>query len=92
MGSGRNHEESLNAAQCTYNAARAESVALEKLHDRHAEALLAEDLHAEQNVLDEIAGARWHRNRTEATESAITESAITESAVTGAAIIEGKKS
>ena len=61
---GRNHQESLDSAQSNYNAARAESVALEKLHDRHAAALLAEDLHAEQTVLDEIAGARWHRSRT----------------------------
>jgi flagellar FliJ protein len=62
---GRNHQESLDAAQTTYNAARAQSVALEKLHDRHAAALQAEDLHAEQTVLDEIAGARWHSNRTD---------------------------
>ncbi|MDJ0378135.1 flagellar FliJ family protein [Cryobacterium sp. PH31-L1] len=61
---GRNHQETLDSAQSNYNAARAESVALEKLHDRHAAAVLAEDLHAEQTVLDEIAGARWHRNRT----------------------------
>jgi len=60
---GRSHGESLHSAQLAYNAATAESVALEKLHNRHAEALLAEDLHAEQSVLDEIAGARWHRNR-----------------------------
>lgn len=60
---GRNHQESLDAAQSSYNAARSESVALEKLHDRHNAAVLAEDLHAEQTVLDEIAGARWHRSR-----------------------------
>ena len=60
---GRNHQETLDSAQSNYNAARAESVALEKLHDRHAAAVLAEDLHAEQTVLDEIAGARWHRSR-----------------------------
>ena len=61
---GRNHQESLDTAQSTYNSARAESVALEKLHARHAAALLAEDLRAEQTVLDEIAGDRWHRDRT----------------------------
>ncbi|TFB69646.1 flagellar export protein FliJ [Cryobacterium glaciale] len=61
---GRNHQETLDSAQSVFNAARAESVALEKLHERHAAAVLASDLHAEQTVLDEIAGARWHRNRT----------------------------
>ena len=60
---GRNQQESVDSAQTSYNAARAESVALEKLHDRHAAALLAEDLHAEQTVLDEIAGARWFHSR-----------------------------
>jgi flagellar FliJ protein len=61
---GRNHQESLDSTQSSFNEARAESVALEKLHDRHAAAVLAEDLHAEQTVLDEIAGARWRRSRT----------------------------
>ena len=67
---GRNHQESLETAQSTYNAATAESVALEKLHERHAAALLAADLHAEQIVLDEIAGARWHSARTAGQNSA----------------------
>lgn len=65
----RDHTESLEAAQCAYNAATAESVALEKLHNRHADALLAEDLQAEQTVLDEIAGARWHRSRSGSAET-----------------------
>ena len=71
---GRNHQETLGSAQSAFNAARAESVALEKLHERHAAALLAADLHAEQTVLDEIAGARWHRSRTAATDSASNDS------------------
>lgn len=61
---GCKHQEGLDTAQSTYNAARAESIALEKLHERHAAALLAADLHAEQTVLDEIAADRWHRGRT----------------------------
>ncbi len=70
---GRNHHESRDTAQSTYNAARAESVALEKLHDRHAAALQAADLHAEQTVLDEIAGARWRHGRTAATNTSRTQ-------------------
>ncbi|TFD60254.1 flagellar export protein FliJ [Cryobacterium suzukii] len=72
---GRNHQVSLDFAQTTYNAARAESVALEKLHERHAAALLAQDLHAEQTVLDEIAGARWHRSHTATSDTATSDTA-----------------
>ena len=69
---GRTEQDTLESSQSAYNAARAESVALEKLHDRHAEALLALDLHAEQTVLDEIAGARWYRNDTATGDNAAT--------------------
>ncbi|TFD65275.1 flagellar FliJ family protein [Cryobacterium ruanii] len=71
---GRNHEESLDSAESVFNSARAESVALAKLHERHAAAVLAADLHAEQTVLDEIAGARWRRSRTATPDLAATES------------------
>ncbi|MDH6237275.1 flagellar FliJ family protein [Cryobacterium sp. CG_9.6] len=62
---GQGHRESLRSAQSAFDAARAESKALEKLEARHAQAVAAADLHAEQIVLDEIASTRWHRNRTE---------------------------
>ena len=75
---GRNHQDGRDSAQSAYNAARAESVALEKLHERHAAALLAQDLHAEQTVLDEIAAARWHRGRTTAPGNTTLESAVSE--------------
>ena len=42
-------------AQADFSAARARTITLEKLEDRHAAAVHAEDLHAEQLVLDEIA-------------------------------------
>ncbi|MFZ3453271.1 flagellar export protein FliJ [Arthrobacter sp. 7Tela_A1] len=53
-------------AQTEFHAARARSVGLEKLEDKHAEALAVEDLHAEQTVLDELAGTTWHRRQKEA--------------------------
>ena len=60
---GRNHVAAVGEAQAAYDATRAESVSLEKLEGRHGEAVAAEDLHAEQTVLDEIASTSWHRNR-----------------------------
>jgi flagellar FliJ protein len=60
---GRSHRSAVDAAQVVFDVARADSVRLEKLEARHAEALVAEDLHAEQTVLDEIASTRWHRGQ-----------------------------
>ncbi|MFC5930090.1 hypothetical protein D6T64_11055 [Cryobacterium melibiosiphilum] len=60
---GRNHQTAVDAAQTVFDSARADSIRLEKLEVRHAEALAAEDLHAEQTVLDEIASTRWHRDQ-----------------------------
>lgn len=48
-------------AQAAFNAVRAKSVALEKLEDKHRGLLAEEDLRGQQNVLDEIASAAWHR-------------------------------
>ncbi|GAA4674407.1 flagellar export protein FliJ [Frondihabitans cladoniiphilus] len=49
------HRASADLAQAEFNAARARSIALEKLETRHAEAAAAEDLRVEQIALDEIA-------------------------------------
>ncbi|WP_104138990.1 MULTISPECIES: flagellar export protein FliJ [unclassified Cryobacterium] len=62
---GRNNAASLAEAQAAFDAARAEAIALEKLEVRHHETARAEDLRAEQIVLDEIASTRWHRDRTD---------------------------
>ena len=88
---GSNHRESLKSAQSTYNAARAESVALEKLHDRHAAALLAQDLHAQQTVLDEIAGARWHRSRTATNDAATNDTATNDTATNDTATMNERE-
>jgi len=58
---GQGHQAALAHAQTVFDAARAESVALEKLKARHSAAVIAADLKAEQTVLDEIASTRWHR-------------------------------
>lgn len=62
-----NQEQQTAAAQsqAAFNAARAQSVALEKLEARHAETVAAEELHGEQIVLDEIASGGWNRDRQE---------------------------
>ncbi|MFI5085142.1 MAG: flagellar FliJ family protein [Actinomycetales bacterium] len=52
-----------DAAQNEFDAARARTVRLEKLQTRHGERAAAEDLHAEQTVLDELAVTSWHRSR-----------------------------
>ncbi|MBG6213590.1 flagellar FliJ protein [Cryobacterium sp. CAN_C3] len=60
---GRTNQTSADQAQTVFDAARAESIALEKLEVRHLSAVAAADLHAEQIVLDEIASTRWHRDQ-----------------------------
>lgn len=60
---GQGHLATLDEAQKVFDAARAESIGLEKLEARHAAAVAAADLHADQIVLDEIASTRWHRDR-----------------------------
>lgn len=49
------HREAAAQAQAEYNAARARSIALEKLEARHALLAAAEGLRQEQIALDEIA-------------------------------------
>lgn len=43
-----------------FSAARAKAIALEKLEAKHLEAVMVEELRAEQNVIDEIASTTWH--------------------------------
>ena len=62
---GRSNASTLSEAQAAFGAARAEAIALEKLEVRHHETIRAEDLRAEQIVLDEIASMRWYRDRTD---------------------------
>ncbi|MBC7441411.1 MAG: hypothetical protein H7311_02605 [Ramlibacter sp.] len=60
---GRNYQVAVGEARQEFDARRAASVGLEKLSDRHAVVARAEELHAEQAVLDEIASSSWHRAR-----------------------------
>lgn len=60
---GRDNEAAVKSAQAVFDAARAQSVRLEKLENRHTAGVKAEELHAEQTVLDEIASTGWHRGR-----------------------------
>ncbi|HEY9498135.1 MAG TPA: hypothetical protein VIQ78_03860 [Terrimesophilobacter sp.] len=56
------HRAEVGQAQAVFDAARSRAIGLEKLEGRHAEAVAASDIHAEQTVLDEIASGAWHRN------------------------------
>jgi flagellar FliJ protein len=58
---GRRHEAALTEAQDQFDAARAQSMRLEKLAGRHRETVTAEDLRGEQIIIDEIAATAWHR-------------------------------
>lgn len=48
-------------AQQEYSAARMQTMSLEKLAVRHEQTQAQEELHAEQIVLDELAGTAWQR-------------------------------
>lgn len=50
-------------AQEDFQQARAATVGLEKLENKHATGLAVEDLRTEQLVLDEIASRTWHRQK-----------------------------
>lgn len=50
-------------AQEDFQAARARTVGLEKLEEKHAAAALVDDLRTEQIVLDEIASGSWQRQK-----------------------------
>jgi flagellar FliJ protein len=51
----------VQRAASEHAAARAQTLALEKLEERHAEQQAAEELRAEQTVLDELTGRNRHR-------------------------------
>lgn len=56
-------ETDVVAANASLAAARARTVPLEKMQDRHVSHVFAEELRAEQGALDEIATNSWHRAR-----------------------------
>ncbi|MBF0672308.1 MAG: flagellar FliJ family protein [Salinibacterium sp.] len=57
-----------DAAAAAFAHARAQTIGLEKLEQKHAEGVAADELKAEQDALDELASTAWHRD-TEGTES-----------------------
>lgn len=60
-------QEAAETARSEYETSRARSIGLEKLQSRHLRAVITEQLHAEQGVIDEIASTSWHRANTEGT-------------------------
>ncbi|KNC20021.1 hypothetical protein AC792_02930 [Arthrobacter sp. RIT-PI-e] len=54
-------QQEQDRAQERYRAARAETLALEKLEDRHRQGEAAAELDAEQRALDELASTGWTR-------------------------------
>lgn len=56
-------ESETAQAQEVFHAARARTVGLEKLEEKHTVAVMVEDLRAEQIVLDEIASGSWQRQK-----------------------------
>jgi flagellar FliJ protein len=58
---GKRHEAAQDDAQTQFDAAKAQSMRLEKLARRHQDSVVAEDLRDEQIILDEIAATSWHR-------------------------------
>jgi flagellar FliJ protein len=60
------HRTAVNHAGDAFAKARLEAAGLEKLEGRHLEAAAAEELQAEQTVLDEIASAARRRRSKEA--------------------------
>ncbi len=57
----RRHESAQEEAQTLFDAARAQSLRMEKLARRHQDSVAAEDLRDEQLIIDEIAATSWHR-------------------------------
>lgn len=56
------HRTAVDHARDEFAKAKLEAAGLEKLEGRHLEAAAAEELHAEQIVLDELASAARHLN------------------------------
>jgi flagellar protein FliJ len=57
---GRRHESAQEEAQTLFDAARAQSMRMEKLARRHQDSVAADELHDEQIIIDEIAATSWH--------------------------------
>lgn len=55
------HQPTLVRATEDFAQARARSIGLEKLAGRHRDQVTAEELHAEQAAIDEMASNGWHR-------------------------------
>lgn len=58
---GRRHESAQEEAQTHFDAARAQSLRMEKLARRHQASAAADELRDEQIIIDEIAATSWHR-------------------------------
>lgn len=58
----RHHEATAREAQLAFDAARAQTLSLEKLETKHNASVVTEALKAEQLVLNEIASTSWHRD------------------------------
>jgi flagellar FliJ protein len=54
-------QQSVIVAQREFESRKSAAVSLEKLEGRHGELAAAEELHAEQAIIDEIASTAWHR-------------------------------
>jgi flagellar protein FliJ len=63
----RQHDMEVELARVAHERAHARALGLEKLEERHDEAVAAEELRAEQIVLDELAARAWHIAHTEET-------------------------
>jgi flagellar FliJ protein len=59
------HRQHAQRAEADFHLAKLQSVSIEKLNDKHAEAASAEDLRVEQLALDEIASSSWQRRTSE---------------------------
>ena len=59
---GRQHEAAARNAQLAFDSARKQSLSLEKLEIKHNDAVTADELKAEQLILNEIATTSWHRD------------------------------
>ncbi|TFD87309.1 hypothetical protein E3T61_15985 [Cryobacterium lactosi] len=58
-------EQAVVDAQREFESKKSAAVSLEKLEGRHGDLAAAEELHAEQTVIDEIASTSWHRRQGE---------------------------
>lgn len=54
--------DAVERAQDALSAARARSIGLEKLAEKHAAGVAAEAIRSEQSDIDELASTSWHRD------------------------------